>query len=71
MKIKESQKTPIDLTAEIIESLTQASGACSQLVHMQQHLGWSVIRDALELMKEGLAQEATAGIWGPRMAKGN
>lgn len=71
MKIKENQKTPIDLSAEIIESLTQASGACSQLVHMQQHLGWSIIREALELMKEGLAQEATAQIWQPPMMKAN
>lgn len=43
------------LLRELMEGLTQAIGGCSQLVHqMGGDARWLMIRDALELTKEGL-----------------
>lgn len=47
------------LLAELIESLTQAAGAASQLIHHMQHPGFIVVREAIDLTKEGVAKIAT------------
>lgn len=47
------------LLNELIESLTQAAGATTQLLHAHQDPRWMIIREALELSKDGIAQVAT------------
>ncbi len=47
-------KTPFQLCNELIESLTQAEGAASQLVHhVGQPIKFMGIRDILALTKKG------------------
>ncbi|MFA7278755.1 MAG: hypothetical protein WC100_01515 [Sterolibacterium sp.] len=46
--------SPYRLLGDIIEGLTQAVGASSQLIHAYGNpVGFIMIRDALELSKEG------------------
>lgn len=47
------------LLNQLIESLGQASGAASQLLHLHQDPRWLMIRDALDLAKEGTMAVAT------------
>ncbi len=47
------------LLNDLIESLGQASGATSQLIHMHQDPRWMMIRDALDLAREGCIGLAT------------
>lgn len=44
---------------EIVEGLTQAHGAVSQLIHLHQDPRWFVVRDAIALTKEGCIHVAT------------
>ena len=52
-------KTQQEVLKELVESLGQAAGACSQLIHQQQNPNFIVIRQAVELMKEGVLGLAT------------
>ena len=48
------EQSPFRLLAEITESLTQASGSAGQLIHLYGNpVGFMMIRDALDLAKEG------------------
>lgn len=47
------------LLNQLIESLGQAAGAASQLLHQHQDPRWFVIRDALEGAKAGVTGVAT------------
>lgn len=48
------KKNPLKIFNELIESLNQAEGAASQLVHDSGHpVEFIVIRDTLSLVKEG------------------
>lgn len=47
------------LLVEMIEGLRQAEGACSQLIHSHQDFRWSIIRESIELTKEGVSHVAT------------
>lgn len=48
------------LLNQLIESIGQAEGACSQLIYqMDRDPRWLVIRESLELAKEGVTQLAT------------
>ena len=49
---------PFRLVHGLVDSINQASGASSQLVHHLQDHRFMIIRDALELMKEGLLKIA-------------
>lgn len=44
---------------DLISSLNQALGAASQIIHMHQDPRWMMIRDALELTKEGVTSVAS------------
>lgn len=46
------------LMIELVESIQQASGACSQLLHHLQNPGFIPMREALDLTKEGVAKVA-------------
>lgn len=48
------KKSPLKIFNEFVESLKQAEGACSQLIHLagQPH-SFMVMRDALNLTIEG------------------
>lgn len=50
------------LLNQLIESLGQASGAASQILHMHQDPRWMMIRDALDLAKEGTMSIATTAV---------
>lgn len=52
-------KTQQETLKELVEALGQAAGACSQLIHQQQNPKFILIRDAVELMKEGVLGLAT------------
>lgn len=47
------KKTAPQLLNELIESLGQASGAASQIIHQHQDPRWITVREALDLAKEG------------------
>lgn len=47
------------LLSELLEGITQAEGACSQLIHAMQDPRFMVMRHALELTKEGIIEVAT------------
>lgn len=52
-------RTESQVLFELIESLTQAIGATSQLVHLTGNpIGFITIRDALSLMKDGVIMMA-------------
>ncbi len=44
---------------EMVDGITQAAGACSQLIHTMQDPRWMTIREMLELTKEGMVASAT------------
>lgn len=52
-------KTQQETLKELVESLGQASGACSQLIHQQQNPSFMILRQAIDLMKEGVLGLAT------------
>lgn len=47
------------LLNELIEGLTQAIGACSQLTHTMQDPRWMTMREMVELAREGATLTAT------------
>lgn len=47
------------LLNDLIESLGQAEGATSQLIHSLQDPRWMYIREAVELAREGVISLAT------------
>lgn len=47
------------LLNQLIEALNQAAGGASQLIHGMQDPRWMVIRDSVELTKEGVLEIAT------------
>lgn len=47
------------LLNQLIEALGQASGAAGQILHVHQDPRWFMIRDALDLAKEGVTGVAT------------
>lgn len=52
-------KSPLKICNELVESLKQAEGAASQLVHKTGHpMQFVVIRDSLALMTEGVMKIA-------------
>ena len=51
--------SPPKLLNEFIESIGQAAGAASQLLHAHQDPRWMIVREALELTKEGATKVAT------------
>ncbi len=54
------ERTEPELLKEMIDSLNQACGATSQLVHAcGQPIGFIIIRDALDLMKDAVVEIAT------------
>ena len=48
--------------AELIQALTQASGGASQLIHMLQDPRFIVIREAIDMMKDGCLKLAPKGL---------
>lgn len=44
---------------ELVESLGQAAGAAGQLIHTMSDPRWMVIRESLDLAKEGVLKVAT------------
>lgn len=50
IKISEQPK----LLNDLVESLRQAAGGASQLVHMMGDPRWMMIREAIELTQEGV-----------------
>ncbi len=53
------ERTQTQVLFELIESLTQAIGASSQLVHLAGNpVGFITIRDALSLTKDGVIMMA-------------
>lgn len=48
------------LLNDLIEGLAQSAGAASQILHAHRDPRWFVIRDALELAKEGVGLLAVA-----------
>lgn len=54
-----TDKTAPQLLNELVESITQAAGACSQLIHVHQDPRWMTIREMLDLFKEGIVGAAT------------
>lgn len=44
---------------DLCDSLTQAAGAASQLTHSMQDPRWMLIRESLDLTKEGVIQVIT------------
>lgn len=55
MQVSSSPK----LLNEFIESIGQAAGATTQLLHHHQDPRWMMVREALELTKEGATKVAT------------
>lgn len=54
-----NQKSPLKLCNELIESISQAEGATSQLIHLTGHpMQFLIMRDALALAKEGIKKIA-------------
>lgn len=54
-------KSNMELLKELIEAVSQASGAASGLIHYSGDApGFIVIRDCLELMKEGVLSVASS-----------
>lgn len=47
------------LLKELSDSLSQAEGSASQLIHSMQDPRWIFIREALDLTKEGVMKLAT------------
>lgn len=47
------------LLNELVESLGQAVGAASQIIHLHQDPRWMMVREALELAREGVMSVAT------------
>lgn len=54
-----TRKTAPLLLNELVDSVSQASGACSQLIHAQQEPRWMTVREMLDLFKEGIIEKAT------------
>lgn len=50
------------LLQDLVESLGQAEGACSQLIHHLQHPGFIVVRQLVTITKENTLKTATANI---------
>lgn len=48
------KRTQTEILREMVEGITQASGASSQLIHALHDPRFMTIRQALDLMKEGL-----------------
>lgn len=46
---------------ELVDAITQAEGACSQLIHALPDPRFMVVREALEIMKEGCISLAPKG----------
>lgn len=44
---------------KLLDSLTQASGAASQLTHTMSDPRWMIIREAIDLTKEGIVEAIT------------
>lgn len=62
MKKNKSSPQPL-LLKELVESLSQAEGACSQLIHqMNGDARWMIIRDAVHLSRQGVLLVAEAEI---------
>lgn len=47
------------LLNDLVASLNQASGAAGQIIHLHQDPRWMMIREALDIAKEGVMQVAT------------
>lgn len=47
------------LLNELVEAISQAAGASGQLIHTMNDPRWMVIREALDLTKEGVLKLAT------------
>lgn len=62
-----TQKSEQLLLKELIDGLTQASGAASILIHMQQNPRFIPLREALNLAKEGVIHKASMQV--EKMAK--
>lgn len=59
-----TDKSPLKIFNELIESLTQAEGATSQLIHMTGHpVQFMMIRDALNLTTEGCKKLAPHNVF--------
>lgn len=60
---KESGRTQVGILKDIIESLTQAIGAASQLIHVSGNPAFFMhVRESLELTKEGISMLAPQGL---------
>lgn len=57
MKIKVSEQPR--LLKELVDGLAQAGGGASQLIHTLSDPRWMIIRDAVELSKEGIMEIAS------------
>lgn len=53
------ERTQPQMLQQLIEGLTQAEGACSQIIHQHEDPRWMMIRQALSLTKEGCFLRAT------------
>ena len=63
MKINpESKRTQAQVLTELIHAIGQASGSAWQIVHLQQDPRFIMIREALDLMKEGCLMLAPQGL---------
>lgn len=47
------------LLKDLCDALTQASGAASQLTHTMTDPRWMIIREAIDLTKEGIVEVIT------------
>lgn len=47
------------LLNQLVEALNQAAGGASQLIHTMSDPRWMIIRDSIELTKEGVLEIAT------------
>jgi hypothetical protein len=56
------ERTQPEMLKEMVESLSQAEGAASQLIHMLQDPRFMVIRESLQLAKEGVLMLAPQGL---------
>lgn len=61
--------SPPKLLNNIVDGLSQAIGASSQIVHMHQDPRWMAIRETLEIAKKGCTNYATFAATKTRIVK--